>query len=94
MGQADTLARCKLASFSPDLVMIATFFDIWNHDHLHHLHHQDHLDQMCERLFDFCRCVNDCLRVSEEKEVVSDGAAGGSRFVDDDCDEDGLTMFE
>jgi len=24
------------------------------------------------------RCVNDCLRVSEEKEVVSDGAAGGS----------------
>ena len=85
MGQADTLARCKLASFSPDLVMIATFFDIWNHDHL---------DQMCERLFDFCRCVNDCLRVSEEKEVVSDGAAGGSRFVDDDCDEDGLTMFE
>ena len=42
------------------------------------------------------RCVNDCLRVSEEKEVVSDGAAGGSRFVDDDhdFDEDGLTMFE
>ena len=29
------------------------------------------------------RCVNDCLRVSEEKEVVSEGAAGGSRFVPD-----------
>ena len=27
------------------------------------------------------RCVNDCLRVSEEKEVLSDGAGAGSRFV-------------
>ena len=34
------------------------------------------------------RWVNDSLRVSEEKEVVSDGAVGGSRSVDDDDDDD------
>ena len=59
MGQADTLARCKLASFSPDLVMIATFFDIWNHNHLHH---QYHLDQMCERLSACQRGERGCVR--------------------------------
>ena len=59
MGQADTLARCKLASFSPDLVMIANFFDIWNHNHLHH---QYHLDQMCERLSACQRGERGCVR--------------------------------
>ena len=74
---------------------IVTSFNIWDHDHVDHPHHprypnhhnhHDHLEH-----WSMTRCVNDCLRVSEEKEVVSDGAAGGSRFVDhhdNDCDDD------
>ena len=83
MGQADTLARCKLASYSPELwLQLSSTFGIIII-----------LTILTIKII-LTRCVNDCLRVSEEKEVVSDGAAGGSRFVDDDCDEDGLTMFE
>ena len=67
MGQADTLARCIFPR-----ILIVTSFYIWDHNHLY----------IWPFSLILTRCVNDCLRVSEEKEVVSDGAAVGSRFVD------------
>ena len=89
MGQADTLARCAGCAHCPCCLQYQGYHQL-NH------HHYFHPPAMPRVAFNFfllnpcylyllsnlaIRCVNDCLRVSEEKEVLSDGAGAGSRFV-------------
>ena len=89
MGQADTLARCAGCAHCPCCLQYHGYHQL---NHHHHFHPQ----AMPRVAFNFLllnpcylyllpnlaiRCVNDCLRVSEEKEVLSEGAGAGSRFV-------------